>query len=1643
MRDIRYSSVVLCLGMAASAISAAPADILSLTVSFSAPSISQTPEGQTCVTVAGCEPDVQTAKPVLPVTGASLDIPQGFAVKSVTVTPHSLREIPLDAPVQWGLPPHRTDAPPFPAVTPDQAIYGSADLYPDLTRPNWRSDPTDGSTRLTVKLFPVRFAPVGKRLLAAEKLTVTAELQPVSATPQRGLLAEPRTSPLASGSSRTYLILSTSNLIHHVPAPWNLQTLCDAKARAGFTPAIIDIQWVCDNYPGIDTPAKIRAFVQDAHLQWDTRYLLIAGTFDLIPARKLYVSFSELISTITAEIPSDAVYYGCVDGPFDNNGNGRYGEVHDGANGGDVDLTAEVMVGRFPVSSAEELSHMVRKTLRHEAAAPADLVPNAFLAEKMDMGSLIYSTGYMEELRYGTNTYALTSLGYETSPYAEAFDTEHTLYDSTNGLWSAADALAFLNRDYQTVNHIGHGAANYCAKISLANTNHLAALRAFTNDMPYFMYSQACDTGAFDTPDCFAEQLVTVSNAAAAAVMNARSGWEFSGTVGGQSHRFHRCFWDAALRGNATRLGEINEWSRRMNLHMISTYTANYWRWVYYELNLFGDPATPFAAAINTVLPDITHEPLINTYDTQTAYRVACTLEPVGIYDPEAIAIVWQTDRAPGLIRTQRMTQVEGNLFEGHIDAQPAKTRVAYAIHAKNHAGYERRWPGADGTSVFHVTERLNLTVYGSSFDYGAVSPDYGVTYCASGLVMTAAAPEHVPITDDTRVTSAGFFGTGSVPQSGTNRTVSFRIDSHSLLVWMWQREHRLTLFSTDSAFPTQSFWSAENGVFPVPPVPQTLTNNGAVHVFAEWRLDGARSPAAPSYCSLSYGGLAMDAPHALEAVYLPAALDADGNTLPDWWEFRYYGTNGQDPESDEDLDGHTLAEEYADRSSPLDPAIFPAPPVITHTPLAETQARPGPFDIQAVITDTHEIANATVFWHRKTEPWQSTPMSPVSNTLFTAQIGTASGPGDDFEYQIVASDPSGNTACSDVFFFYLKYPVADTSRFHDLDVVALPTQLTASTYMDLHNAGNADLTWFLRLARVENILATNLPAWDWASPGQSWEVSTNRSFSPAYALHSRLISNRTVTNSVRSAITFPPVLLGANAVLSFKHWIYSEVDGNTTRAFDGGIVEFSIDGGQTFEQLRGPYTHTIYGWESSPWPDGTPCFAGKGTEGWQTATFDLASLHPEMNGFSGRTVRFRFHYGGDNNTDREGWYIDDVTVTPLLSQNGFSHNIEPSYNYTVPAGYFKRILWSNYPASMNIRNDNLTVFLETNDPTAPLSSFYWRIRIRDYPLLPGLGAVQTAAGDGIVSLTTGVYDADGEPVNLAVQWSPDNGKSWEPAALTNLLVSFGSVPAHTATGDIARISTTWQSAPATNRLSASWASRDIVPAIGVNTQMVFRVTADNGYYSATHTTGRLTVDNVPPVFLPGSLLAAPLSAVGSYAVTTDLLDLCWPAATDTPSTNLVYRLSDTSATNVFASTSASLALSNNLDAVHSFRVVALDPAGNASAPLDTTLLVLDALGDYDADGMATRDEEIAGTSATDAGERLAADLSSGSGAMRLSWFGIAGRLYTVESTPTLLPPAWQPLAGCTDIPGTGSPLTVDLPAAQPSNFFRIRVRLP
>ncbi len=96
-----------------------------------------------------------------------------------------------------------------------------------------------------------------------------------------------------------------------------------------------------NEFRGRDLAERIREMIKYYYSQFGVKWILLVGDNDVIPVRyaKLYAYFQ-----YGNEIPTD-LYYADLDGDWDLNGNGIFGEVSDS-----LDLFADVYVGRIPTN---------------------------------------------------------------------------------------------------------------------------------------------------------------------------------------------------------------------------------------------------------------------------------------------------------------------------------------------------------------------------------------------------------------------------------------------------------------------------------------------------------------------------------------------------------------------------------------------------------------------------------------------------------------------------------------------------------------------------------------------------------------------------------------------------------------------------------------------------------------------------------------------------------------------------------------------------------------------------------------------------------------------------------------------------------------------------------------------------------------------------------------------------------------------------------------------------------------------------------------------------------------------------------------------------------------------------------------------
>lgn len=124
-------------------------------------------------------------------------------------------------------------------------------------------------------------------------------------------------------------VIITTNELRDAAGEYTFADLIEAKQACGINAIIVTVEDdIYPNYSGLrpdggsDNQTKIRNFIIDYYQNHGTRYVLLGGNKDLIPPRLFYV----VVATMYQDtIPAD-IYYGCLDGTFDGDKDGSYGE---------------------------------------------------------------------------------------------------------------------------------------------------------------------------------------------------------------------------------------------------------------------------------------------------------------------------------------------------------------------------------------------------------------------------------------------------------------------------------------------------------------------------------------------------------------------------------------------------------------------------------------------------------------------------------------------------------------------------------------------------------------------------------------------------------------------------------------------------------------------------------------------------------------------------------------------------------------------------------------------------------------------------------------------------------------------------------------------------------------------------------------------------------------------------------------------------------------------------------------------------------------------------------------------------------------------------------------------------------------------
>jgi Peptidase family C25/FlgD Ig-like domain/Propeptide_C25 len=573
---------------------------------FSSPLIVQDGE-YSQITMKGAKPYGAPGEPVLPMQGAQLLLPPGEAIVSIQVIPGEM----IDLGNGHRLYPGQLQTPigsnqEFSFQEPNLDIYASTSSFPGRLHDEPQANFFRGYQVASFALHPVSYIPISGNLQYMKNCDVVITTEPdymVLDTTEKMIRHDKSTitrlgniiqnkseidnyrqidrvrsmnRDLDQSAAYKYIIITTES--------WYDQftVLADFNTRRGLSTGIFLNSWIQANYTGgVDEQDNIRNFVIDAYTTWDIDYLLLAGDArdaNGIPHRGLYSTTA--YGESDSDIPAD-MYYGCLDGNWNSDGDSRWGEP------AEADMYHEVAVGRACVSDLTDASNFVTKVMRYQAEPVVDECAEALMVGELLWSDPTWGGDYKDEIKDGASTHDYTTIGFPPSMNVG------TLYDR-NSTWSGATLISMLESGVNIVNHLGHCDTEYAMKL------YLPDIPSFDNDginhTYNFIYSQGCYCGAFDNrtsggsyvSDCFAEQFQTDVHGGVAMLMNSRYGWGEHSSTNGSSQYFDREFFDAMFGEAIFPIGEANDDSRMDTMWAIN-YGAN--RWCYYELNVFGDPA--------------------------------------------------------------------------------------------------------------------------------------------------------------------------------------------------------------------------------------------------------------------------------------------------------------------------------------------------------------------------------------------------------------------------------------------------------------------------------------------------------------------------------------------------------------------------------------------------------------------------------------------------------------------------------------------------------------------------------------------------------------------------------------------------------------------------------------------------------------------------------------------------------------------------------------------------------------------------------------------------------------------------------------------------------------------------------------------
>ncbi len=332
--------------------------------------------------------------------------------------------------------------------------------------------------------------------LQVEQITDARELMQLAAEESRDCVLSGSAAKVTGDSYPEYLIITNDDL---APA---FQPLLRWKSIKGLASGIIRMNQVLAISYGVDDAEKLRNFLIEMYNN-GTRYVLLGGDETVVPVRYAFPSNTTSMPTLDILQLCD-LYYGDVNGNWDVDGDGVYGEPTQDS----PDLNAELLVGRLPVCTPAQVTDYVSKLITYEQNPHNG--DYAYLNK-----SLFVAADQMRDYGGGVGQHTLLAQSMPAQVISDTTD----LIEAPTGFADnpsyplAANSTAKLGDGWGIISLLIHGRGDgwiirsnqynqwpksFILTATGTDDGHGYMSNIRSNGMPGLVYSVGCNNGAFD-----------------------------------------------------------------------------------------------------------------------------------------------------------------------------------------------------------------------------------------------------------------------------------------------------------------------------------------------------------------------------------------------------------------------------------------------------------------------------------------------------------------------------------------------------------------------------------------------------------------------------------------------------------------------------------------------------------------------------------------------------------------------------------------------------------------------------------------------------------------------------------------------------------------------------------------------------------------------------------------------------------------------------------------------------------------------------------------------------------------------------------------------------------------------------------------